>query len=125
MFHTEKPPHVQAHFILLVTHKIKRAFTSSLPPNQIIVVELLINRLKLIYLHHMQINMNKKVINRLKVILAEHSKTNKWLAEKLNKNETTISRWCTNEVQPSLETLIEISELLNIDVKELINSTLD
>lgn len=73
----------------------------------------------------MQINMNRKAINRLKVILAEHSKTNKWLAEKLNKNETTISRWCTNEVQPSLETLIEISELLNIDVKELINSTLD
>jgi len=69
--------------------------------------------------------MNKKAINRLKVVLAEHNKTNKWLAEKLNKNETTISRWCTNEVQPSLETLIEISNLLCIDVKELINSTLD
>jgi len=73
----------------------------------------------------MLINMNKKAINRLKVVLAEHNKTNKWLAEKLNKNETTISRWCTNEVQPSLETLIEISNLLCIDVKELINSTLD
>lgn len=67
--------------------------------------------------------MNKKVINRLKVVLVEHGKTNKWLAEKLDKNETTVSRWCTNEVQPSLETLIQISELLNIDVKELIYST--
>jgi DNA-binding XRE family transcriptional regulator len=69
--------------------------------------------------------MDKKAINRLKVVLAEHSKTNKWLAEKLNKNETTVSRWCTNEVQPSLETLLEIASLFGIDVKELINSTLD
>ena len=69
--------------------------------------------------------MNKKAINRLKVVLAEHGKTNKWLAEQLSKNETTISRWCTNEVQPSLETLVEIANLLSIDVKEFINSTLD
>jgi putative transcriptional regulator len=66
--------------------------------------------------------MNKKAINRLKVVLVEQGKTNKWLAEKLDKNETTISRWCTNEVQPSLETLIQISELLHIDVKELLIS---
>ncbi len=70
----------------------------------------------------MLINMNKKAINRLKVVLVEQGKTNKWLAEKLDKNETTISRWCTNEVQPSLETLIQISELLHIDVKELLIS---
>lgn len=66
--------------------------------------------------------MNRKAINRLKVVLVEQGKTNKWLAEKLDKNETTVSRWCTNEVQPSLETLIQISELLHIDVKELIIS---
>lgn len=70
----------------------------------------------------MLINMNKKAINRLKVVLVEQGKTNKWLAEKLDKNETTVSRWCTNEVQPSLETLFQISELLHIDVKELIIS---
>ena len=64
--------------------------------------------------------MNKKLINRLKAVLAEHGKTNKWLAEKLDKNETTISRWCTNEVQPSLETLFTISILLQINIKELI-----
>lgn len=69
--------------------------------------------------------MSKKAINRLKVVLAEHGKTNKWLAKKLKKNETTVSRWCTNEVQPSLETLLEIANLFGIDVKELINSTLD
>ncbi len=70
----------------------------------------------------MLINMSRKAINRLKVVLVEQEKTNKWLAEKLDKNETTVSRWCTNEVQPSLETLIQISELLQIDVKELIIS---
>lgn len=62
-------------------------------------------------------------INRLKSVLAEHSKTNKWLAEQLNKNETTVSRWCTNEVQPSVETLTEIAKLLKIDVRELLNPT--
>lgn len=68
--------------------------------------------------------MNKKSINRLKAVLAENGKTNKWLAEKLGKNETTISRWCTNEVQPSLDTLVIIADLLAVDVKDLINPTL-
>ena len=71
----------------------------------------------------MPINMYKKPINRLKAALAEQGKTNKWLAEKLDKNETTISRWCTNEVQPSMENLVAIASLLKIDVRELINST--
>jgi putative transcriptional regulator len=76
-----------------------------------------------IYLHKMQIYMSNKAINRLKAVLAEQGKTNKWLAEKLSKNETTISRWCTNEVQPSMENLVVIAKLLEVDVKELINST--
>ena len=62
-------------------------------------------------------------INRLKVILAEKGKTNKWLAEKLGKSDVTVSRWVTNEVQPSMETLLVISKLLDIDIKELLNST--
>ncbi len=77
----------------------------------------------LIYLREMPINMTRKAINRLKAVLAEQGKTNKWLAEMLSKNETTISRWCTNEVQPSVENLVEIAKLLEVDVKELINST--
>jgi len=67
--------------------------------------------------------MARKSLNRIKVILVEQDKTNKWLAKKLSKNETTISRWCTNEVQPSLETLVTISNLFQIDVRELINPT--
>jgi transcriptional regulator with XRE-family HTH domain len=77
----------------------------------------------LIYLRQMLINMNKKPINRIKAVLAEKGKTNKWLAEKLNKNETTVSRWCTNEVQPSMDTFVTISSILNIDVRELLFST--
>ena len=62
-------------------------------------------------------------INRLKIVLTEQSKTSKWLAKELGKSASTVSRWCTNEVQPSVETLAEIAELLKIDVRELLNST--
>lgn len=64
-----------------------------------------------------------KDINRLKVVLVEKKKTSKWLAEQLGKDPATISKWCTNTVQPSLETLTIISELLDVDIKDLLNST--
>jgi len=67
--------------------------------------------------------MAKSEINRIRVILAEKGLTNKWLAEKMKKNPTTISRWCNNEMQPSLETLVKIATLLDIDAKDLIKST--
>ncbi|MDL2212738.1 helix-turn-helix domain-containing protein [Bacteroides sp. OttesenSCG-928-D19] len=62
-------------------------------------------------------------LNRLKVVLVERKRTGKWLAEKLGKNEATVSRWCTNESQPSLETLFTIAKALNVDVRELLVST--
>ena len=64
-----------------------------------------------------------KDINRIKVVLAEKKRTNKWLAETLGKDPATISKWCTNLAQPSLETLVRIADCLEVDVKELINST--
>jgi putative transcriptional regulator len=67
--------------------------------------------------------MGKRGINRLKAVLAEQGKTNKWLASELDKNETTVSRWCTNEIQPSMDNLVTIATLLEVDVRELINST--
>ena len=66
-----------------------------------------------------------QAINRIKVVLVEKNKTNKWLAEQLGKDPVTISNWCTNKVQPSLETLMEISKVLNVDVKELIRSAIE
>ncbi len=61
-----------------------------------------------------------KNVNRLKIVLVEKKRTGKWLAEVLKKNEATISRWCTNESQPSIETLFEIAKVLDIDVKDLL-----
>lgn len=66
-----------------------------------------------------------KDLNRLKVVLAEKKRTNKWLAEQLGKNVTTVSKWCTNTSQPDLHTLDKIASLLEIDVKDLLNSTRD
>ena len=62
-----------------------------------------------------------KDINRLKVVLAEQKKTNKWLAQQLGKDPATVSKWCTNTAQPSLETLSEIARCLNVDLRSLLN----
>ena len=63
---------------------------------------------------------DNKALNRIKVVLAEKGKSNKWLAEELGKGQATISKWCTNAAQPSLENLIEIAKCLEVDVNELI-----
>lgn len=68
--------------------------------------------------------MGKKKFNRIKSVLAEKEKTNLWLSEKMAVNKTTVSRWCTNDVQPSAENLLRIAELLEVDVRELLVSTL-
>ena len=64
--------------------------------------------------------MESQKINRIKIALVENGKTGKWLAEQVGKNG--VSRWCSNKMQPSLDTLVRISELLDIDVKDLIVS---
>lgn len=61
-------------------------------------------------------------INRLKVVLAEKNRTGKWLAEKLGKNEATVSRWCSNSAQPSLEVLIKIAKILKVEPGKLLNN---
>lgn len=62
-------------------------------------------------------------LNRIKIVLAEHDKTNKWLAEQVGKSQVTVSRWCSNSHQPSLQNLAVIAEALDIDIKILIHST--
>ena len=64
--------------------------------------------------------MENKDLNRLKVILAEKKIKNKELAELLGKDQATISKWCTNSAQPTLENLVEIARVLKVDVSELI-----
>ena len=65
--------------------------------------------------------METEKINRLKIVLVEQGKTGKWLAGQLGKNEATISRWCSNTSQPSLEVLMKIASILNVDERRLIN----
>lgn len=60
-------------------------------------------------------------LNQLKLVLVKKKKTNKWLAEQLKVNPTTVSKWCTNTSQPDLATLKRISELLHVNVSEIIN----
>lgn len=60
-------------------------------------------------------------LNQLKLVLVKKKKTNKWLAEQLNVNQTTVSKWYTNTSQPDLATLKRISELLDVNVSEIIN----
>ena len=59
-------------------------------------------------------------INRLKVVLVEKERSGKWLAEQLGKSTCTVSKWCSNTTQPDLQTLNKISELLNVNIKELL-----
>ncbi len=66
---------------------------------------------------------NENKMNRIRVVLAEKELSNRWLAEQLGKSDFTISRWTTNKIQPSLPQLFEIAKILNVDVKDLIETT--
>ena len=65
----------------------------------------------------------EKDINRIKVVLVERKRTNKWLAQQLGKDPATDTKWCPNTSQPGLETLLQIAEVLDVDIKELLNSS--
>lgn len=62
-------------------------------------------------------------LNRLKVVLVECGKTGKWLAEQLGKSNCTVSKWCSNTIQPDLITLNKIAKILDVDVRSLLNNT--
>ena len=64
--------------------------------------------------------MANKDINRIKVVLADKKKTNKWLAEQLGKDQTTISKWCTNTSQPDFGSLIKTAKLLGVELADLV-----
>ena len=66
----------------------------------------------------------KEKYNRIKSVLAEQEKSSLWLAEQINRDKSTVSRWCTNDMQPSIETLFLIAKKLNVTAKELLNDVL-
>ena len=59
-------------------------------------------------------------LNRIKMVLFEKKRTSKWLSEQLGVNPSTVSKWWTNSSQPDLASLLKISDLLEVDIKELI-----
>lgn len=67
--------------------------------------------------------MEKKIYNRIKAAIAEKGKTNEWLAEQLGMSTNTVSKWCTNTMQPTVERLFEIAKVLDVNVRELLVST--
>lgn len=68
-------------------------------------------------------NVAMEDINRLKLLLVEKKKTSKWLSEQLGITPSTVSKWCTNTSQPDLPTLTKIANILDVDIKDLLNST--
>lgn len=67
--------------------------------------------------------MSKLVLNRLKIVLAEQGVTGRKLSQALGKTEATVSQWCTNDKQPSLDTFYQIAKYLNVDMQELFVTT--
>ena len=73
-----------------------------------------------IFAKRIKTNMANKQLNRIKVVLADKQRTNKWLAEQLGKDKTTISKWCTNSSQPDLESLMKTAKLLGVEITDLV-----
>ena len=65
--------------------------------------------------------MKGKDINRLKLVLVEKKRTAKWLSGELVISPVTLSKWCSNTTQPSLKILDKIADILEIDIRELLN----
>ena len=66
-----------------------------------------------------------KAINRIKAVLAEKQVSGKWQAKEIGRTENTVSRWCSNKVQPSLENLVRVADVLEVDIRDLVRPTLN
>ena len=64
-----------------------------------------------------------KEVNRIKVVLAEKKRTAKWLSEQIGRNPATVSKWCTNTIQPSMDTLLDIANALEMNIQDLLIPT--
>lgn len=64
-----------------------------------------------------------KEVNRIKVVLAEKRRTAKWLSEQIGRNPATVSKWCTNTVQPSMDALLDIANALEMNIQDLLLPT--
>ena len=67
----------------------------------------------------------KNCQNRIRVVLADKQITNRWLAERMDVTDMTVSRWKTNKIQPSMAQFVEIARLLQVDIKDLLEVNFD
>lgn len=61
-------------------------------------------------------------LNRIKVVLEDKGISQTWLSKKLGKSFSTVNSYVCNRSQPNLNTLLEISKLLGVDLKDLISN---
>lgn len=59
-------------------------------------------------------------LNRIKDVLEDKGISQIWLSKKLGKSFSTVNAYACNRLQPSLDTLAKIGEILSVDMKELI-----
>ena len=76
-------------------------------------------------LQRSKVNQQMKAINRIKAVLAEKQVSGKCLAKEIGRTENTVSRWCSNKVQPSLEDLVKVADVLEVDIRDLVRPTLN
>jgi len=62
-------------------------------------------------------------MNRIKEVLREQGRSQKWLAEKIDKSYIVVTNYCNNKAQPSIEVLKKIAQALDIDIRELLIPT--
>lgn len=100
-------------FLIIFAADLHTIYNKLLPKSQIrgIMNEIMSNEIK------------EVLPNRIKAVLAEHNRTSRWLAQELEKGESTVSRWCSNKKQPSVIQLQEIARILDVDVRTLLTST--
>lgn len=59
-------------------------------------------------------------LNKIKEVLDERGSSQTWLAKKLGKSFSTVNAYCCNRYQPDLNTLLDISKILQVGLKDLI-----
>ena len=59
-------------------------------------------------------------LNKIKEVLDSKGISQTWLAKQLGKSFSTVNCYARNKYQPDLETLLEISKILEVDLKDLI-----
>ncbi len=59
-------------------------------------------------------------LNRIKAVLSDKGISQTWLAKKLDKSFSMVNAYACNRIQPNLETLQQIAEILQVDLKDLI-----